>query len=253
MTTTPSSAPPTTALRPRPPAPGHSGAARPGGAPTVEPTQTSARRLAGRYRYDRRSGTWWWSPEMYGLFRLGPSPAEPGTELLVRHQHPDDRGRTLDALTGACTEGRPFSLQVRVADGDGGLRPVVLLGEPELDGNGAVSAVEGVAVEVPPEPARPPRHEDSDRVRALETEVGQLRTAMASRAAIEQAKGILMLLTSCGDQVAFDLLAHISSHTHRKVRDVATAITASATGRCPLPDDVQSIIRDVCPPARPMH
>ena len=44
---------------------------------------------------------------------------------------------------------------------------------------------------------------------------------MASRACIEQAKGILMLLTSCGDQVAFDLLAHISSHTHRKVRDVA--------------------------------
>ena len=58
---------------------------------------------------------------------------------------------------------------------------------------------------------------------------------MASRAQIEQAKGILMLLTSCGDQVAFDLLAHISSHTHRKVRDVAQVITESASGHggCP--------------------
>ena len=42
-----------------------------------------------------------------------------------------------------------------------------------------------------------------------------------------------MLLTSCSDQVAFDLLAHISSHTHRKVRDVAQAITESAPGAHP--------------------
>ena len=76
---------------------------------------------------------------------------------------------------------------------------------------------------------------------------------MASRAAIEQAKGILMLLTSCGDQVAFDLLAHISSHTHRKVRDVALVITESAAGRARLPDDVRAIIRDACPPTQPLR
>ena len=44
-----------------------------------------------------------------------------------------------------------------------------------------------------------------DEVVALRTEVEQLRAAMASRAVIEQAKGILMLLTSCSDKVAFDL------------------------------------------------
>ena len=98
--------------------------------------------------------------------------------------------------------------------------------------------------------ARPP---DADRVRALEAEVSQMRTAMASRATIEQAKGILMLLTSCGEQVAFDLLAHISSHTHRKVRDVAEAITESAAGRTALPDEVSEILRDACPPPRSAH
>jgi AmiR/NasT family two-component response regulator len=87
-----------------------------------------------------------------------------------------------------------------------------------------------------------------ERIAALEAEVQQLRAAMASRAAIEQAKGILMLLTGCGDQVAFDLLAHISSHTHRKVRDVAQAITDSASGHGRLPEDVCAIIRDACPP-----
>jgi hypothetical protein len=60
-----------------------------------------------------------------------------------------------------------------------------------------------------------------------------------------------MLLTNCGEQGAFDLLAHISSHTHRKVRDVAQTITDSATGRSKLPDDVASILRDACPPPHP--
>jgi hypothetical protein len=94
---------------------------------------------------------------------------------------------------------------------------------------------------------------DSDRVHALEVEVAQLRTAMLSRAVIEQAKGVLMLLTGCGDQVAFDLLTHISSHTHRKVRDIAQELVGSATGRSPLPDDIKAILRDACPPSAPMH
>ncbi len=104
-------------------------------------------------------------------------------------------------------------------------------------------------------PDRPvqPSPPAADRVAALEAEVQQLRAAMASRAAIEQAKGILMLLTGCGDQVAFDLLAHISSHTHRKVRDVAQAITDSASGQARLPDDICGIIRDACPPGRTPH
>ena len=92
-----------------------------------------------------------------------------------------------------------------------------------------------------------------ERVRALEAEVEQLRTAMASRAVIEQAKGVLMLLTGCADTVAFDLLTHISSNTHRKVRDIAQTVVGSATGGCPLPDDVKAILRDACPPSQPLN
>ena len=98
----------------------------------------------------------------------------------------------------------------------------------------------------------PPERCDDDRVRALELEVAQLRTAMASRAVIEQAKGVLMLLTGCTEQVAFDLLTHISSHTHRKVRDIAQDLVGSATGHCPLPADVRAILRDACPPSHPL-
>ncbi len=114
---------------------------------------------------------------------------------------------------------------------------------------GAVhSLIGGAAADLPT--LAPP---DDDRLHALEVEVAQLRTAMASRAVIEQAKGVLMLLTGCADQVAFGLLTHISSHTHRKVREVAQELVASATGRSPLPLDVKVILRDACPPSTPLH
>jgi hypothetical protein len=187
---------------------------------------------------------------MFALHGLRPGATGPCTEVLLHHQHPDDRMRTLEALTGACTTGTPFTVQTRIVRPDGEERTVVLLGEPEMEPSGGVSAVEGVCIDVTGSAAPVP---GAGRVHALETEVDQLRAAMASRASIEQAKGILMLLTGCGPQLAFDLLAHISSHTHRKVRDVAQSITESASGSTRLPDDICAIIRDACPPTPSPH
>jgi hypothetical protein len=217
-------------------------------APVPRPAEPPAMEqgMAARYRYDRRSSSWWWSPEMYAVQGLPPDATTPGTDTLLRYQHPEDRPRTLAAITAACEEARAFSLETRTVRPDGAHRTLVFVGEPTLDADGRVAAVDGLCLDITD--GRPPGSE-SERVHALETEVEQLRAAMASRAAIEQAKGILMLLTTCSDQGAFDLLAHISSHTHRKVRDVAHAITASAAGRTGLPDDVRGIIRDACPPA----
>jgi hypothetical protein len=225
---------------PPPPAPGRSGSADGGAART---------RVAGRYRYDRLTGGWWWSPEMFSLHGLPPGSDPPDTAAYLALQRPEDRERVLEAISQACATGRDFALETRIVRADGQERDVVLVGEPHLDG-GTVTAVEGMAIDIT-ECHRP--GSPIERAEALEAEVGQMRAAMASRASIEQAKGILMLLTSCGDQVAFDLLAHISSHTHRKVRDVARVITESAAGRTRLPDDIRAIIRDACPPSRPLR
>jgi hypothetical protein len=200
---------------------------------------------AGRYRYDLRGDQWWWSPQVFELHGLVPGSQQPGIPLLLAGVHPEDRPRVRQALVDACTGGIPFALEHRVVRADGQVRTAVLVGEPETGPDGGPTALSGVVVDVtagrlPAEPA--------DQVRHLETEVEQLRTAMASRATIEQAKGVLMLLMGCGDQVAFDLLAHISSHTHRKVRDVATAIVDSASGGTALPADVRAILHDACPP-----
>ena len=196
-------------------------------------------RAPGRFRYDPDADAWSWSPEMFAVLGLDPGSTVPGTEALVRHHDPADRIRTLDALADA-RAGRAFALEVRTHRGR---RSVVLIGEPEVDRDGRVVCVRGRCADLTE--SRPP---ESRRLQELETEVEQLRAAMASRAVIEQAKGILMLLTSCRDQIAFDLLGHISSHTHRKVRDVARAITESATGGAPLPEEIRAILRDACPP-----
>jgi hypothetical protein len=196
-------------------------------------------RITGRYRYDRCSGAWWWSADMFALHGLAPGSAQPDTEACL-----------LAAISRACATGEDFALETRIVRADGEERDVVLVGECRSDDGEVVTAVEGLAIDITE--CHPPGS-PADRAQALQAEVEQLRAAMASRASIEQAKGILMLLTSCSDQVAFDLLAHISSHTHRKVRDVALVITESAAGRTRLPDDVRAIIRDACPPTQPLR
>ena len=49
----------------------------------------------------------------------------------------------------------------------------------------------------------------------------QLRSAMASREAIEQAKGIIMASLRCSPDEAFDRLRQQSQHENRKLRDIA--------------------------------
>ena len=61
---------------------------------------------------------------------------------------------------------------------------------------------------------------------------GQLEQAMASRAVIEQAKGVL-IATHAGDEAtAFELLTRTSQRENRKLRVVAADIVdAAAAGR----------------------
>jgi transcriptional regulator with GAF, ATPase, and Fis domain len=51
--------------------------------------------------------------------------------------------------------------------------------------------------------------------------VTQLNMALASRAVIEQAKGILMAREKCSADDAFDILRRASQHRNRKLREIA--------------------------------
>jgi GAF domain-containing protein len=59
----------------------------------------------------------------------------------------------------------------------------------------------------------------------------QMQEAMATRAVIEQAKGILIAQTGCTPQQAFDLLTRQSQHANRKLRDIALTIVNRAQRR----------------------
>lgn len=60
-------------------------------------------------------------------------------------------------------------------------------------------------------------------------QVEQMKQAMASRAVIEQAKGILMGQRHCTAEEAFAILVSLSSQTNRKLRDVAAVVVQHAT------------------------
>ncbi|RAJ60478.1 ANTAR domain-containing protein [Streptomyces sp. Amel2xB2] len=73
-------------------------------------------------------------------------------------------------------------------------------------------------------------------------ELEQLREAMVSRAVIEQARGMLMALALCSGQTAWSLLVEISQHSNVKLRDVAAALVAAATGDV-LPPEIEPSYR----------
>jgi signal transduction protein with GAF and PtsI domain len=67
---------------------------------------------------------------------------------------------------------------------------------------------------------------NSNQRRDLETVVGQLQAAIASRDLIGQAKGILMAERDLDADAAFDVLRAQSQRTNRKLRDVAAQVVA---------------------------
>ncbi|MBL7255696.1 GAF and ANTAR domain-containing protein [Paractinoplanes lichenicola] len=64
---------------------------------------------------------------------------------------------------------------------------------------------------------------------ATATLARQMREAMTNRAAIEQAKGIIMAEQRCSPDEAFTRLSKLSQQSNRKLRDVAAALVAEAS------------------------
>ncbi|UGY93052.1 GAF and ANTAR domain-containing protein [Streptomyces gobiensis] len=63
----------------------------------------------------------------------------------------------------------------------------------------------------------------------------EMRTAMESHAAIDQAMGILMKAQRCDAAAAWDILKRISQNTNTKIRVLAEATTGLATGVSTVP------------------
>ena len=63
-------------------------------------------------------------------------------------------------------------------------------------------------------------------LRCIVCELDGVLTSMRSRAAIEQAKGIIMATMGCGPDEAFEVLVSQSQHENRKLRVIAAELVA---------------------------
>ncbi|MFJ4198624.1 ANTAR domain-containing protein [Streptomyces sviceus] len=70
----------------------------------------------------------------------------------------------------------------------------------------------------------------------------QLTRALASRAQIDQALGMVMALARCSSGRAWDVLVEVSQHCNIKLRDVAAALVATTEDRS-LPQPLRRELR----------
>lgn len=173
----------------------------------------------GRYRYTVATERWWWSPEVYDTYGL-PTGVEVTTEVMLAHQHPDDLAHASDVLRDRASDGARYATMHRIVDTAGAVRWIVTVGEGSRGPDGTVRELIGYHVDV------------TDRqIRVLsERTATAVDAATASRAAIEQAKGALMLVYGIGPEEAFSQLIWQSQHANIKLRDLAERLVAAVTG-----------------------
>jgi len=175
----------------------------------------------GRFDYDAPNDTWTWSDEIYLMHGFGPREVVPTTALMLAHQHPDDRATTVTAVLETMLTGRPFASRHRIVDSRQTERLIISVGQAELDGAEQIRRISGFMVDIT----------GSFRRDLAESTHAAVEAAGASRAAIDQAKGALMLVYGMDEDAAFNLLRWYSQRSNVKLRDLAdTLVNATAQG-----------------------
>ncbi len=182
---------------------------------------------SGAFRFAPSTGTWTWSETVFELYGFRPGEVVPTTELILFHQHPQDREDVEAFLAVALATGRPGSVWHRVVDAQGATRQVVTLLAGERDEHGALTGLSGSMVDVT---------EAVRQTTAREVDVAMELMAQ-SRPFIEQAKGVLMVTYAVDADAAFALLRSYSQLVNVKVRDVARDLLDSVTAGAGLPVD----------------
>lgn len=169
----------------------------------------------GRFKFFLDGERWEWSDAVARMHGYEPGTVEPTTELLLQHKHPDDREGVATVLDRVVS-GEPFSSRHRIVNKAGHTRCVIVAGEEMLDDTGALIGTSGFYVDV---------------TDSLHSDITQVLEAVAdARAAIEQAKGVLIAAYGISAERAFDVLVWRSQETNLKVRDLAVRFLKAVAG-----------------------
>ena len=164
----------------------------------------------GWFRFYFADERWEWSEQVQLLHGYEPGSVTPTTDLVLSHKHPDDRQQVAATLEEMRRTHRTFSTRHRIIDTRGGVHEVVVIGDQLLDDAGRLIGTHGFYVDMTPTDAQ-----TTAMVSAALAEITE------NRAAIEQVKGMLMLIYRVDDETAFQLLRWRSQETNVKLRLLA--------------------------------
>ena len=162
------------------------------------------------FEYDAIADRWTCSADLRELYGI-PAGQDPTTALMLERVVEQDRTVVLERFHEVLTRAHPFSLEYRLIDRSGRTRRLVLVGQSE-DAGGEVKRLSGFIVDI------------TQTIRD-----GAAEAVLAStehRAAIEQAKGALMLSFGIGEDAAFEMLRTYSNQHNTKLVRVAEYIIA---------------------------
>ncbi|MEO3761554.1 PAS and ANTAR domain-containing protein [Mycobacterium sp. B14F4] len=168
----------------------------------------------GWFRFYFADERWEWSPQVERMHGYEPGSTVPTTDLVLSHKHPDDYGQVAATLDEIRRTSGAFSTRHRIIDTRGDVHHVVVVGDQLYDDSGVVVGTHGFYVDVTPSTVE--RHDKM--ITAAVAEIAQ------ARAAIEQAKGMLMLVYRISAESAFELLRWRSQETNTKLRVLAEQI-----------------------------
>jgi PAS domain S-box-containing protein len=189
----------------------------------------------GRVSYLTREDRWEWSDEVARMHGYEPGTVTPTTELVLSHKHPDDKPTVAELIEEVRKHGVPVSSRHRIIDTRGNVLVMVVVGDLKYAPSGEVIGTSGFYVDVTDEVDADVQHSPDEIVVAL----------TASRAAINQAMGILMLTHGVSADRAFELLALRSKETNTKLRTIAARFVAASTASGVLPQTTRDAIDDL--------
>jgi len=195
----------------------------------------------GRYRYDLATEEWWWSDETYRIHGFEPGDVVPTTALMLAHKHPEDLPSVPRATAYVAATGKPFSSVHRIMDARGQERTLAVVGQGRRDPDTRqVVELVGYFIDVTP----------GIKAQANRAADRSIQAAAATRAPIEQAKGIIAFVLGIDAAEAFERMRSASNDTNVAVRDVARRIV-ELTSTQSTAADVIAVLTTTRPPEPP--